>query len=94
MEAVILSKEAYQELQTKVNEIHLKLCSDIHPAQETLIDNNKFLDMMSISKRTAQTWRDEGMIAFSQIGAKIYYQQKDIDLFLQSHYIKSLKHSK
>jgi hypothetical protein len=33
---------------------------------------------MNISKRTAQAWRDTGMIAFSQVGSKMYYRLSDI----------------
>ena len=34
----------------------------------------------------AQTWRDKGEIAFSQIGGKIYYKYKDIEELLKKHY--------
>lgn len=47
--------------------------------------NDEFVKMMGISKRTAQTWRDEGKIAFSQIGGKIYYSQSDIDTMLNEN---------
>ena len=52
MDAVILSQEEFQGLQSKVNEIHLKLCSGNLPVQENFIDNNEFLRTMNISKRT------------------------------------------
>lgn len=54
------------------------------------LDNDEFLELMHISKRTAQTWRDEGRIAFSQVGAKIYYQMKDIEAMLENN----LNHAK
>lgn len=47
--------------------------------------NDEFVKMMGISKRTAQTWRDEGKITFSQIGGKIYYSQSDIDTMLNEN---------
>jgi hypothetical protein len=37
---------------------------------------------MGISKRTAQTWRDEKRISFSQVGAKIYYRREDVEQLL------------
>jgi hypothetical protein len=46
---------------------------------------------MKISKRTAQTWRDEGKISFSQVGSKIYYKLSDVEKLLQEHYNKSFK---
>nr|WP_237267430.1 helix-turn-helix domain-containing protein [Tenacibaculum todarodis] len=33
---------------------------------------------MNISKRTAQHWRDSGLIGYCQIGYKIYYRLSDI----------------
>jgi hypothetical protein len=46
---------------------------------------------MKISKRTAQTWRDEGKISFSQVGNKIYYKLSDVEVLLNQHYVKSFK---
>ena len=46
---------------------------------------------MKISKRTAQTWRDEGKISFSQVGNKIYYKLNDVEELLKKHYIKAFK---
>lgn len=52
---------------------------------DRIYTNDEFVKMMGISKRTAQTWRDEGKIAFSQIGGKIYYSQSDIDTMLNEN---------
>ena len=46
---------------------------------------------MKISKRTAQTWRDEVKISFSQVGNKIYYRLSDVEELMQKHYIKAFK---
>ena len=51
----------------------------------------EFLLLMKISKRTAQTWRDEGKISFSQVGNKIYYKLSDVEKLLTEHYNKSFK---
>ena len=59
--------------------------------QEIFLDNQEFIQLMNISKRTAQTWRDEGVISFSQIGSKIYYQMKDVSILLDKNYNKSFK---
>lgn len=60
------------------------------PKEETFLDNSRIL-LMKISKRTAQTWRDEGKISFSQVGNKIYYKLSDVEKLLQEHYNKSFK---
>ena len=47
------------------------------------ISNEEFVSAMGICKRTAQNWRDEGLITFSQIGSKIYYHIDDIAHLMQ-----------
>lgn len=55
------------------------------------LDNNQFIKLMNISKRTAQQWRDTNTIAYSQIGNKIFYQISDIQDLLKANYIKAKK---
>jgi hypothetical protein len=60
-------------------------------ANETLLHNAAFLKRMSISKRTAQSWRDEGIISFSQIGSKIYYKMSDVEKMLDKNHRAAFK---
>ena len=43
--------------------------------------------ILSISKRTLQSYRDRGTLPYAQIGRKIYYKASDIDDYLDAHYI-------
>ena len=52
---------------------------------EVFVDNQEFLQIMNISKRTAQAWRDQKVVAFSQVGNKIYYRMGDITKLLQKN---------
>ena len=58
---------------------------------DVFLDNQEFLQVMNISKRTAQIWRDSGIISFSQVGAKIYYRFSDIEELLTKNYKKAKK---
>jgi hypothetical protein len=58
----------------------------------SFVDNETFVDLMCISKRTAQSWRDKGLITFSQIGSKIYYTQEDINNFFKEHKVGHSNH--
>lgn len=49
-------------------------------------DSQEFMQLMNISKRTAQQWRDKNTIGFSQVGNKIYYKLKDILKLLEENY--------
>ena len=44
------------------------------------------MQLMNISKRTAQQWRDNKVIGFSQVGNKIYYSLSDILNLLKENY--------
>lgn len=91
MEAVILSKDQFNSLAASIEEIKSKLTAENKKPSEQYLDNQEFLLLMKISKRTAQTWRDEGKISFSQVGNKIYYRLSDVETLLEKHYVKSFK---
>lgn len=91
MEAIIITKDQFSDLMSKLDTIQSQLSSKTDPKKETFLDNQEFLLLMKISKRTAQTWRDEGKISFSQVGSKIYYKLSDVEKLLQEHYNKSFK---
>lgn len=89
MEAVILSKEQFEELINTVNQITESVKTKSTPKQEVFVDNEEFIKMKKISRRTAQTWRDEGKISFSQVGSKIYYKLSDVEKCMETYYNKS-----
>jgi hypothetical protein len=94
MEAVILTKEQYNELVVRLDKLNSTLESNQKPSHETFLDNQEFIQLMHISKRTSQTWRDEGKISFSQIGSKIYYKMKDVEVLLDKNYNKAFKNNR
>ena len=48
--------------------------------------NDDLIELLKVSRRTLSTWRDQGLIGFSQIGSKIYYSQSDVEKFMNNHY--------
>lgn len=92
------SKESVQVITVNYNNIDQKL-SNISDALNKLIsekpidiiDNAQFIKLMGISQKTAQTWRDNGTISFSQVNNKIYYRKSDIIDLLDRFYVKSPK---
>lgn len=42
------------------------------------LDNQDVCEILSISKRTLQTYRDNGTLAFTQIGHKMFYRPEDV----------------
>ena len=89
MNAVILTQEQYNEIITRIDELKTEIKGTSKSSGNEFVDNVDFIKLMNISKRTAQAWRDEGKISFSQVGSKIYYKLSDVEKLLQAHYNKS-----
>ena len=91
MEVYILSKAQFSELTTRLDTLQNLLSTQPDTSKKAIMDNDEFLKFMGISKRTAQSWRDEGKISFSQVGNKIYYKMADVDKLLAENYNKSFR---
>ena len=81
------TEELFKEIQERLKELTaiLKQKQLMNP-EDLFCDNQEFMLIMNISKRTAQLWRDTGYIGFSQLGNKIYYRIKDIQNLLNENY--------
>ncbi len=54
--------------------------------KDTWIDNQDVLHTLHISKRTLQTFRDNGTLPYSKIKGKFYYKVSDVEQLLQDNY--------
>ncbi len=76
------------EIIRRLEDVESKV-KNIQFSNDVFLDNQEFLQVMNISKRTAQTWRDGKIVAYSQIGCKIYYKVSDIKALLKKNYNKA-----
>ena len=53
---------------------------------KVIIDNDEFQRLFRISPGTAFNWREQGLIAFSQINSKIVYKIDDVNKMLEDNY--------
>lgn len=83
------SKE-YQEVLHRLDDISKKLSAKEKSLSEKWIDNSEFMQLLHISRRTAQNYRDNNLIAFSIIGNKIFYRLSDVEDLLNRHYQKRI----
>lgn len=90
MNVITIESEAFQQIVKRLEAINEKLNKEkgTTPLSEVWMDNQDVCELLHISKRTLQHYRDSGKLPFSQIGAKIYYKASDIDAFLESSYSK------
>lgn len=84
------TSQEYQDLVKRLDEITKKLAAKETGMKERWIDNTEFMNLLRISRRTAQSYRDNNMIAFSIIGNKIFYKISEVESLLERHYRKRL----
>lgn len=88
MDIHLLSEEDFKTLNERLERIERKI-EEITVPKKKLHTNDDLCEMFSISKRTAQTWRDTGMIKPTRINGKIYYAEEEIERFLKKYNPKS-----
>ena len=93
MEIITFESQTFQDLIKKIDGIN----ANIEKAVGKPILGDDWLDiqdtcqLLKVSKRTLQTYRDNGTLSFSQIGGKIYFKATDLRAHLEKHYIKAFK---
>jgi hypothetical protein len=67
-------KERFEDFSRQVK----NLCGDSRDKDKWL-DNDEVCELLQISRRTLQSYRDNGILPYSQIGRKCYYKVADIE---------------
>jgi len=89
MEVVLIPKDDFESLVSKVDLVTKHITKYFLKSGEVLMDNEEFIRLMKVSKRTAQTWRDKKFISYSQVGSKVYYLRSDVDIFITRYRIEA-----
>lgn len=79
-----MSLTQHEQILEKLEEI-TRLLAEMNKYRfaEHFLDNDEFIALLRISKKTAQTWREEGLLPYAQLGKKIYYRLSDIEALFQ-----------
>lgn len=51
------------------------------------LESSTAREILGVSPKTWQTYRDERRIPFAQFGRKIYVKRRDLEAFMNAHYI-------
>lgn len=82
-----IDNESYHELIQKIEKIDRKISAmQAENTANRWLTNKEVSEMLSVTGRTLQNYRDSGILPFSQVGSKIYYREDDIQEFLLNHY--------
>lgn len=82
---VIVEKQVLDELASRLESLKTKidnLYAGSGIAPKKWIDNLQACQRLSASKRTLQSLRDNGVLPFTKIGAKVFYKPEDIERIL------------
>lgn len=92
----IIDDVSYQELLNRIESIGEKLSSILKGKGERKkwLTNKEVCEILSVTPRTLQNYRDEGIISFSKVGSKIYYRLIDLENHLEAHLQKSFQKRK
>ncbi len=90
MEMKFISEEAYQQLIDKIDAIagSINKKSKENPLSEIWLDIQEVCQLLKVSKRTLQSYRDNRVLPFSKVAGKIYFRASDIEAHLEKHYQK------
>ena len=85
---VVLPKEAWENVIQTLKDLKTKVES-LTQKDDDWLDSKTVQDMLGISSRQFQKYRDERRISFSQFERKIYVKRSDLNDFLERNRIKS-----
>lgn len=90
MNIEVITKNEYSILIEKISNIEnwvSKLVTGATIKKNEYYTVNETCKILKVSIRTLQNYRDQGLIKFSQIGAKILFSQEDIQKFISKHVV-------
>lgn len=92
MNVTLIETADFKKLVSKVESLEALIknikVSPSSPTKDTWLDNQQVMQLLNISKRLLQTYRDESVLPFSKVNNKIYYKASDIQKLLEKHYNK------
>lgn len=88
MELITFESDAFKKIMDSINALSTSIDTNLRkqPLADVWLDIQETCQLLKVSKRTLQSYRDNSILPFSQIGGKIYFKAADIDHHLKKHY--------
>lgn len=89
MEVIAISKSALDGMKNEMKEL-LEMTKNATEKYVSIFNKDKWLDnqevclIMSITKRTLQTYKDKGLLSYSRLNRKNYYKLSDVKALLEA----------
>lgn len=88
MDINVITKEEFNQLINKMDSLERKIEAISGVNTKALFTVDEVCRLLNVSKRTLQRYRDQQLLSFTQVGAKILFQASDIQLFLEKNKVK------
>lgn len=91
MEYIAIDKSTYDDMLNGIKKTikEIQSLAEVHNIQSDWVENRELAEMLGISKRQLQGYRERGLIGYSYIGRKIYYRRQDVDKLILLHTINN-----
>lgn len=89
-EEIIEHQQIIMQLRCRIEE----MLKNYRPVMngEIYLSGEELCELLHISKRTIQQYRDDTILPYIQIGGKIIYKESDILKILEQNYISNNRH--
>ena len=95
MEIVCIDKQTFDELRVRFGKLEEKVMGMCRPVEDLglkkWLDNQEVCEILRISKKTLQVYRDKGILPYSRIKNKLFYKPEDIRRLLELSYHPLIK---
>ena len=91
MEYVAIEKSEYEQLLSSIKKTvtEIRAIAEEYSINSEWIENGELAEMLGLSKRQLQGYRERGVLGFSTIGRKIYYRRDDVARLIKNNTLKS-----
>ena len=87
----VIKSSDITKLIKRIDQLEKHLSTIANGSLKKLYSEKDFVSLLQISKKTAQNYRDRGLVTFIKVGSRIYYRDEDIEDLFQSHLYQKFK---
>ena len=91
MDYVAIEKSEYEQLLGTVKKaaMEIRAIAEECSINSEWVENGELAEILGLSKRQLQGYRERGVLGFSTIGRKIYYRRDEVAKLIKNNTIKS-----
>ena len=95
MELISMDSKVFDSLVKRIEDIEEKAETLYHKQEDSglkaWMDNQEVCQILDITKRTLQSYRERGLLPFCRIRHKIFYKPEDVERLMQSSHHSTTK---